>query len=787
MSEVQAVLAAVTGDSMSLKGVTARGRISGLMLSMTVCQAYRNDTAETLETVYTFPLAWGAVLMGLSVEIAGRRLAGTVLPEQEAEARYESAIADGDSPIRVSRSADHLYTATLGNLKPGESAVIEIRYAQLLRVEQGRVRLSLPTTIAPRYGDPLRDAGIPDPESVGASLSVAYPFDLQLAIDGALADGAVASPTHPVSVSRTPSGLRVRLMRAGWLDRDFVLTIAEVAAPEAGGTAQAIRAPDGDGCVVLASFCPSIAEVVERPLALKILVDCSGSMGGDSIAAARRGLARVIDALRPTDRFAYSRFGSSVAHTFAGLRRAAPAALAVARAAIERTDADLGGTEMAGALRATFALEGAPQSDVLLITDGDVWGVEPIVAAAQASGHRVFAVGVGSAPAESLLRRLAESTGGACELVAPAESIEAAVARMFARLRLPPATGLSIDWGTDPAWSTSLPAALFDGDTMHVFAGFATAAAAGAIAPRLSFRLGTDDTAPRTLDAPAVDAGATTAPAGTDDADASVAEEAPAAVLPRLAAHQRIAALAPGRRGRVGMPERPEARALALELALRHQLVTDDTNLFLVHRRIGEDKATDLPALQKIAPMLAAGWGGTGSVHDVLPAVLAHSAASYGVASRRVSRSPRDNRWAMKGGQSKLIRYLEGLSNSSPDATSDPADAFDRTVRGWLDRLRDRLHSDTDFDPLVAELGRERRPAAIGAALSALADAGVAPRSAWALLLAWLAASRGGDAAPGSRAMAVLDALIDALPASVVGPGMSRVAACLAAVETAPD
>ena len=186
MTECQAVLAAVSGDAMSLKGVTARGRINGLMLSMTVRQAYRNDTAETLETVYTFPLAWGAVLMGLSVEIAGRRLAGTVLPEQEAEARYESAIADGDSPIRVSRSADQLYTATLGNLKPGESAVIEIRYAQLLRVEQGRVRLSLPTTIAPRYGDARRDAGIPDPAAAGASLSAAYPFDLRLAIDGTL-------------------------------------------------------------------------------------------------------------------------------------------------------------------------------------------------------------------------------------------------------------------------------------------------------------------------------------------------------------------------------------------------------------------------------------------------------------------------------------------------------------------------------------------------------------------------------------------------------------------------
>lgn len=37
----------------------------------------------------------------------------------------------------VEHSARGLYSANLGNLKPGESAVIEIEYAQLLRFEQG--------------------------------------------------------------------------------------------------------------------------------------------------------------------------------------------------------------------------------------------------------------------------------------------------------------------------------------------------------------------------------------------------------------------------------------------------------------------------------------------------------------------------------------------------------------------------------------------------------------------------------------------------------------------------
>jgi Ca-activated chloride channel family protein len=36
---------------------------------MTIRQQYKNTTKKTLETVYTFPMGWGATFMDLSVEI----------------------------------------------------------------------------------------------------------------------------------------------------------------------------------------------------------------------------------------------------------------------------------------------------------------------------------------------------------------------------------------------------------------------------------------------------------------------------------------------------------------------------------------------------------------------------------------------------------------------------------------------------------------------------------------------------------------------------------------------
>jgi hypothetical protein len=67
------------------------------------------------------------------------------------------------------------------------------------------------------------------------------------------------------------------------------------------------------------------------------------------------------------------------------------------------------------------------------------------------------------------------------------------------------------------------------------------------------------------------------------------------------------------------MPEAQEREALAMA----YQLVSSETNLILVHERAEADKAEDLPELHQVRPMLAAGWGGNGSVRHSHSAVLA--------------------------------------------------------------------------------------------------------------------------------------------------------------------
>lgn len=558
----------------ALQSVSARGRLEGLVLSMTLSQSFRNTTKRNMEVVYTFPMAWGSVLLGMEVTLGGKRRRGQVMPKQEATERYEEAVEKGDAPVMVQKQNGGLYSASVGSLKPGEDLVIDISYAQLLRFEQGRVRLSLPTTVSPRFGDAVGDAGFDPDHAPGSNLLVEYPFTLKLDITGAMARAEISCPSHPIAQKVTDDGVCVSLERKAWLDRDFVLLLENLK-----GKSFAITGPDtksGEGhTATLASFCPSIASPVTSPLNIKILVDCSGSMEGDSIELARQALGGLTKLLNGKDTFSLSRFGS---HTERVLEAIDASMIGTTRMsfALRKLKADLGGTEMRSAIEDTFGIkfpetQAKTEADVLLITDGEVWDAQEIVNSAKASGHRIYALGVGSAPAESLLQELAESTGGACEMVSPNEEMSQAIERMVARMRQAQPVKAELQVSEEAIWTSPMPKRLANDETVHLFVKTRQPLTS---APVLQLN------------------GAAIEP--------EVIEHTNGDLIARLMAAQQA-----------GLCRNSEE---ATAIAQVYQLVTEHTNLLLVFERAEADKTDGMPDLHQVEHMSAAGWGGTGSM-----------------------------------------------------------------------------------------------------------------------------------------------------------------------------
>ena len=585
------------GGQVVLEEVGVDAAVDDLMTVVSVCQRYRNPGARHVEAVYTFPLPLDAVLLNFAFELQDRTLAGTVIAKREAEERYEDAITDGDAAVRLEQPQPGLYTANVGNLGPGETATVRFRYGLLLRWNGDLVRLMMPTTIAPRYGAPA--AGGLDPHQTPEfAFDAERCFRLQVAVRGVLQGARWASPSHALAVTPDAHQTVIEVARPAAMDRDVVLEARGAAVAEP----RALLARDAADWVVLASFRPALTgEESAAARSLKIVVDCSGSMSGDSIAQVRVAGERILDSLRPGDLFDIVAFGSSQRILFGREMPASAANLAHARRFVRGLDADLGGTEIRAALRSAYRLPGEAGMvrDLLLITDGEVWDTGRVVAEARASGHRIFTVGVGSSVAEPFVRALAEATGGACELVAPREDMADRIYRHFQRILTPLARAARVVWpaGVRQVVPDPLPPP-YPGDTMHLFGTFA-ARPLGAVVLELELADGRTfrqrmEIAPAPADTAAV---AGTAVARSD--------------LARIGAALRLPALADA--------------AAATELAVRYQLVSEWTDYLVVHVRAEADKAPDLPELAKVPQVLAAGWHGTGTVHESADARVAYA------------------------------------------------------------------------------------------------------------------------------------------------------------------
>lgn len=558
---VQTVLKSQTGEQIPLKAVSATGRLEGLLFELVVEQHYHNPSSTPIEAVFTFPLPLRAELLAFELMLGTRQLKAVATPKAAASRRYERAIDAGDAAVLLEHIGDGLYTVSLGNLLPGESAVIRYRYAELLEAHEAHLRLQIPSVIAPRYGNPA-DAGLSGPAIPQNNALVAYPFSITVEFPGLTDPRALSSPSHPLQISRTGTGLAVSLLRQGFLDRDFVLELAAASRPE-----RALLSRDGEEWVVLASSALALPKAEGRSLALKVLLDCSGSMSGSSIEAARRALLAILDQLNPDDRIALTRFGSDVEQVTAGLEPADRSTLEPLQMRVRRIDADLGGTEMAQALRACLAIPtGEAGADILLITDGEIHAISEVVELAAQAGHRLFTIAIGAAPVEALARQLAQETRGGCEFVAPGEDVEGAILRTFKRLRSQPRTVAGVRWPGTPTWVAPLPAAVFPGDTLHLMAGFKERPVGGV---EVTVRDARGHTQYIT--------------------QALSSTEVEGDRIPRLAAARRISQL-------------PEEAAR--ELAVTYQLVSPYTSLIVVAEREAHEKAKQLPTVVPVPHMM---------------------------------------------------------------------------------------------------------------------------------------------------------------------------------------
>ncbi len=577
MNKLASALTGLEGERVALCDVAVSAILQDLLAEVTVSQTYRNDERTNIEAVYTFPLPLGAVLLDLEVDIGGRVLKGVVVEKKAAEEKYEDAVEAGDAAVMLEAIEPGLYTMNVGTLLPQETAKITFRYAMLYRWAGDRLRFFLPTTIAPRFGEsPHQPHQAPE-----ASLTVENQFSLRVEVFGALRDAQFVCPSHTVELVKSPEKAVLSLQQPkAAMDRDFILNVK---APQA-TRSFVLCGQDGEGMTAIASFQPFFPGLQQsRPLSLAIVIDCSGSMQGDSMEQAKQALDGILESLQPQDRVTLIAFGNSTNALSSHLLPCNKTNLTKARRFAKSLDANMGGTEIGSALREAYAALGRTEAgDLFLVTDGEVSDWESVADEATKSGHRTFTVGVGSAVSEAFVRGIAAATGGECELVSPREGMADRVVRHYERMRAPRAKRVAVHW---PDGATNISpsriGAVFEGDTVVACASFDHPHASGSAILEVETDKG--DVVRQELGIPSAPS------ASSPDGLSTVA---------RVAAAARL---------------KEADDVIGSQTALRYRLVSPWTNWLVVAPRTDKSWPEGLPNLRRVPQTLAAGWGGVGS------------------------------------------------------------------------------------------------------------------------------------------------------------------------------
>ena len=374
-----------SGDAIPLDHVHVEAQVSDLTARVTVRQTYRNREDKPVEVVYVHPVEEGAAVCGFDAVVDGVRFVGTVMERDEAFRTYDDAMEAGDGAYLLDEERADVFTASLGNVKPGSEIVLSITYVTELAAEGQAGRFTLPTTVSPRYAPAEDAAGVgPTPNDVlnptfALDVPYAFTFEMSVAMDGHIR--SVTSPSHPIEVEHDGTTARVRLaQRSAPMDRDLVVVIAA----DGLDVPHAVVERGEQGGAVMVSIVPRF-ESGEQPADVVFVIDRSGSMDGTSIEEVRNALQLCLRSLTPGCRFNIVSFGDRHSALFPESRPYDDASMREAARFVSTLQADMGGTEMLPALESVLARPAAPglPRQVLLLTDGEVTNTDAVIALAR--------------------------------------------------------------------------------------------------------------------------------------------------------------------------------------------------------------------------------------------------------------------------------------------------------------------------------------------------------------------------------------------------------------------
>eukprot|EP00127_Corallochytrium_limacisporum_P000458 Clim_evm14s13 gene=Clim_evmTU14s13 len=489
----------------ALERVEVKAEVIDCITEVTIAQTYRNPLPDrTVEAEYVFPLDEKSAVCSFTATLEdGRLVKGVVQEKLQARKTYDRALARGDGAYLLEQDKPDIFRCKVGNLEPGMSVRIELKYVAELKVEGDDVRFVLPTCVGERYTPaefkpayPKHESGMKNTAETakltsGNSNTVPCTLIAHFAMRSAITE--LRCPTLSemegeseeflnISYSeRDRKKATVRLNNVQ-LDRDLVIK-CRVENPHEPRLNLEQSPEDGTGVAML-TLVPDFELLAagqacdKYPVEMIFVVDRSGSMGGPRIERAREAMKLMLKSL-PVEHVHFNivGFGSRFQTLFEGQSR--PYTESNLKQAMDHVTSEmqsnLGGTELLKPLQHIHhSLPRIPghRRQILVLTDGQVSNTEAVLSYVQemcspeagnsgvgsmfggkkraSSGHtRFFSVGIGSSVSHHLVEGLARNGQGTAVFVNDREPMQTKLQRHLKQAVAPALRNVSVTWGDE--------------------------------------------------------------------------------------------------------------------------------------------------------------------------------------------------------------------------------------------------------------------------------------------------------------------------------------------------
>ena len=349
----------------------------------------------------------------------------------------------------------------IGQLKAGEKAQVKLTYIMELPVEERAVRLTIPTTIAPRY-IPSNDDSLAAKEistiSYKDDSSAKTPLHIHVEafMKGKILE--VVSPTHDfdVEINQKPDEngqfkamASLKDANTDVMDRDLVVMLKS----EKNDEPTIFIEKNENTLAAMLSLIPSF-QLDQQKTELIFLVDRSGSMDGSSMELAKEALKLFLHSMPVDCYFNICSFGSQFSFLFKkGSKLYDDDTLVKAKKHVNGMDANFGGTEVYSPLEDIFNsqdIDGYVRQ-IFLLTDGAVSNSDRVIQLVKKKAYktRVFTLGLGSSASRHLVKGVARAGNGLALFSNLNEDLRPKVINLLKNSLTPSLTNVKILWNQD--------------------------------------------------------------------------------------------------------------------------------------------------------------------------------------------------------------------------------------------------------------------------------------------------------------------------------------------------